>query len=91
MINGKALRNMEVIPYTTQMMSSVKEPFRFKLNTESPSGFLYLSFLETNKISTLNTTCIIQQQLNSRKFIHHSDSMIQPIVNKKSTMKLKDC
>ena len=62
-------------------------------------SFLYLSFLEPNNI-TVNTTicCIIQQQLNNRKFIHHSDSMtiicrvsreksIQPIVNKNSTMK----
>ena len=29
-INGKALRNMETIPYTSQMMPSVKEPVKFK-------------------------------------------------------------
>ena len=50
MINGKTLRNMEVmIPYTTQMMSSVKEPFRFKLNTESPSGLSLLVFPRTQQ------------------------------------------
>ena len=49
MINGKALRNMEVIPYTTQMMSSVKEPFRFKLNTESLSGLSLLVFPRTQQ------------------------------------------
>ena len=49
MINGKALRNMEVIPYTTQMMPSVKEPFRFKLNTESPSGLSLLVFPRTQQ------------------------------------------
>ena len=32
MINSKALRNMEAIPYMTQMMPSVQEPVRFKLN-----------------------------------------------------------
>ena len=49
MINGKALRNMEVIPYTTQMMPSVKEPFRFKLNAESPSGVSLLVFPRTQQ------------------------------------------
>ena len=70
MISSKAPRNMEAITYTTQMMPS-KEPVRFKLNTEARVGFLYLSFLEPNDI-TVNTTmyCVIQQQLNNRKFIH---------------------
>ena len=43
-INGKALRKMETIPYTSQMMSSVKEPVKFKLNTESPDGLSLLFF-----------------------------------------------
>ena len=46
MINGKTLRNMGAIPYMTQMMPPVKELVAFKLNTDSPSGFFYLSFLE---------------------------------------------
>ena len=51
MINSKALRNMEAIPYMTQMMPSVQEPVRFKLNWPRPwVGFLYLSFLEPNDI-----------------------------------------
>ena len=63
MINSKALRNMEAITNTTQMMPS-KEPVRFKLNTEAQVGFLYLSFLVPND-NTVNTTtyCGIQQQL----------------------------
>ena len=53
MINSKALRNMEAIPYMTQMMPSVQEPVRFKLNWPRPwVGFLYLSFLEPNDITT---------------------------------------
>ena len=55
MINSKALRNMEAITCTTQMMPSVKEPVRFKLNTEARVGFVDLSFLESNDI-TVNTT-----------------------------------
>ena len=43
-INGKALRNMETIPYTSQMMPSVKEPVKFKLYTESPDGLSLLFF-----------------------------------------------
>ena len=34
MINSKSLRNMEAIRYSTQMMSAVKEPVTFTLNTE---------------------------------------------------------
>ena len=49
MINGKALRNMEAIPYKTQMIPSVKEPFRFKLNTEFPSGLCLLTFPRTQQ------------------------------------------
>ena len=48
-INGKALRNMETIPYTSQMMSSVKEPVKIKLNTESPGGLSLLFFPRTQK------------------------------------------
>ena len=33
-INGKSLRNMDVIRYSTQMMPAVKEPVTFTLNTE---------------------------------------------------------
>ena len=33
-INGKSLRNMEAIRYSTQVMPAVKEQVRFKLNTE---------------------------------------------------------
>ena len=49
MINGKALRNMEAISYKTQMMPYVKEPSRFKLNTESPSGLCLLVFPRTQQ------------------------------------------
>ena len=43
-INGKALRNMETIPYTSQMISCVKESVKFKLNTESMDGLSLLFF-----------------------------------------------
>ena len=49
MINSKALRNMEAIPYMTQMMPSVQEPVRFKLNTEALSGFSLLVFPRTQR------------------------------------------
>ena len=32
-----ALKNMEAIPYTTEMLPSVKEPVRFKLNHREPT------------------------------------------------------
>ena len=94
------------MPYTTQMMPSAKEPFTFKLNTESPRGLSLLFFPRTQDIST-NTTiyCVIQQQLSNRKFIHESmttiyrvscEQSIHSTVNKRSSMKtivivLKDC
>ena len=40
---------METIPYTSQMMSSVKEPVEFKLNTESPGGLFLLFFPRTQQ------------------------------------------
>ena len=44
MINGKVLRNLEAVPYMSQMMPSVKEYW-----TPSPQvDFLYYSFLEHN-------------------------------------------
>ena len=48
-------------------------------------GLLYLSFLEPNDI-TVNTTmhCVIQQQLNNRKFIHESMTTIYHVSNEKS-------
>ena len=49
MINSKALRNMEAIPYMTQMMPSVQEPVRFKLNTEALSGLSSLVFPRTQR------------------------------------------
>ena len=75
---------MEAITYTTQMMPS-KEPVRLKLNTEARVGLLYLSFLEPNDI-TVNTTmrCVIQQQLNNRKFIHESMTTIYHVGYEKS-------
>ena len=89
MINSKAPRNMDAITYTTQMMPS-KEPVRFKLNTEARVGFLYLSFLEPNDI-TVNTTmyCVIQQQLNNRKFIHGSMITIYHVSCGKSTQAIE--
>ena len=33
-INGKSLRNMEAIRYSTEMMPAVKEQVTFTLNTE---------------------------------------------------------
>ena len=47
MINSKALRNMEAIPYMTQMMPSVQEPVRFTLNSEALSGLSLLVFPRT--------------------------------------------
>ena len=48
-------------------------------------GFLFLSFLGPNDI-TVNTTiyCVIQQQLNNRKFIHESMTTIYHVSCEKS-------
>ena len=57
-------------------------------------GFLYLSLLEPNEITTctqftditVNTTiyCVIQQQLNNRKFIHEPMTTIYHVSHEKS-------
>ena len=52
MINSKALRNMEAIPYMTQMIPSVQEPVRSKLNTEALSGLSSLVFPRTQDVTT---------------------------------------